>query len=204
MFEGIENLDDLIEKGIRIGLGETWPDARIVESSGLRIETFDEYQEGFSALHREEFDCFSRGVNEIFKELETRDNTFTYDEKIYLKYEAPIYFFVSPENDELANRIQRGLESTRTSGDFDCIFLHYFAKDIAQAKLPDRDGIVLDHRAIPKQSPHQHTDDFEEEFPSEEEINLITGSQQCEQLVAALKNNRDDTSSIKLPLPLED
>lgn len=81
---------------------------------------------------------------------------------------------------------------------------NYAPPHIAQANLPDRDGIVLDHRAIPKQSPHEHTYDFEKEFLSEDEIISITDSRQCDDLVTALRNNRDDTSSIKLPLPLED
>ena len=81
---------------------------------------------------------------------------------------------------------------------------NYAPPHIAQANLPDRDGIVLDHRAIPKKSPHEHTYDFEKEFLSEDEIISITDSRQCDDLVTALRNNRDDTSSIKLPLPLED
>lgn len=198
IFRDIQEPQEIIDKEITIGLGESWPDTRIVESSGIRVETVEEYSHGFKSLLEEEFDCFSRGVNEVFTELEKREQKFTDDKYIYLKYDSPIYFFVSVENDELAERIHKGLNRAINNGNFDCIFSHYFADDIARANLSKRTQIELKNYDLPNKSPLEHLHAFEKDpLP---DISQKKTPEGCQKLTTALKENRIDTSSIKLPL----
>ena len=62
-FRNIRSLDEL--RRFSIGQGFAWSDAEILRSQGLRVET-GSYEGLFRMLAAGRFDCYPRGINEVF------------------------------------------------------------------------------------------------------------------------------------------
>lgn len=120
-FEKIRTIDDL--RALKGGLGAQWTDTDIMRSNNFTIITSMQYDSLFKMLAAKRFDFFSRGLYEVWNEIEVhKDKGIIIDDHIMLFYNAPFYYFVNKKNKALADRIERGLNIALADGSFDELF----------------------------------------------------------------------------------
>lgn len=147
----VKTIDDL--KAFTFGLGPAWPDNYILTANGFDTTTADHYDLLFKMLAAGRYDLLSRGYNEAIPELELhKSKGLTIDEHLVLVYPLPVYFYVSPDNEELAARIELGLTRMMESGRFDALF--YADLDVSRAlkelNYEKRTKLVLCNPYVPE------------------------------------------------------
>ncbi|MDX1473855.1 MAG: transporter substrate-binding domain-containing protein [Reinekea sp.] len=143
-FANIENIYQL--KRFKAGQGHDWPDTEILRTSGLPVVTSPSYQSLFKMLSERRFDYFPRGVVEPYEEVASHpDMNLTVEPSILLSYRAPIYFFVSKDNEELATRLETGLQAAIDDGSFDEFFYNHpqIKRFLEEANLTERKRFVI-------------------------------------------------------------
>jgi hypothetical protein len=154
-FESITRLEDLRHlTGIQ-GVG--WIDLRIMEDAGLP-QRAEDGQNIYRMLNRGgRVDYFSRAVYEAVGELQTLKTTYpniVIEKRILLKYPFAMYFYVTPKQPELAEKIRQGFEALVRSGEFDTFFYTnpYILSAIAKAKLTERIKIEIPNRYLSQET----------------------------------------------------
>jgi len=153
-FSRINTVEDL--QHFIAGQGHDWPDSYILKANGLPVVSVAGYDSLFTMLRKNRFDYFPRGVNEAWDEIDKRPNQGLVVEKtLVLQYKAPIYFFVSKNNQALASRIERGLRLAIKSGNFDRLFYNHPSTQaiFKRAQLNKRKVLKLDNPLLPITSP---------------------------------------------------
>lgn len=110
LFENIKNIDDL--KKLKACQGRHWPDTEILENSDFKVIKNSNYESMFLQVLKGRCDYFPRGIHEGYSELESRKDKYEelmIFDKIIIYYPFPMYFFVSKENVQLAQKIEDGL-----------------------------------------------------------------------------------------------
>ncbi len=138
-FASIQSLEAL--KQLRAGLRQQWSTTLAMQALGFNVMTGRSYEGLFRMLVHGRFDYFPRGVNEIFEEYDHRrlnlpEMTIEPSKALYLP--MPTYIFVSPQNPELAARIEAGLRRMIQDGSLDKLFWEYHRASIQQSDLANR------------------------------------------------------------------
>lgn len=153
-FSAIHTLAGL--KKLRVGQGRDWNDVHVFRHNKFNLVTGSTYEGLFGMLIKKRFDYFSRGINEAWPEYETRKNTLPdlyVEQNILLYYPWPKYFFVSPQNTRLADRIKRGLNVMIKEGSFVKLFYKYNQPIIDRANLKNRRLFKIDNPLLPATAP---------------------------------------------------
>lgn len=152
-FEGIENLSDLRESGIRIGQGTHWPDTPILRVNGIPVVTHSRYEILFRMLENQRFECFARGVSEVLFDLQLEaDSDFVIEPDLLIAYPMPSYFFVGRQDHETAQRLQLGMERAIHDGSFGQYLEHFYGSALEQLQLENRTILVLDNPFLTEES----------------------------------------------------
>ena len=118
-FDQVENLGDL--QKFTIGSGTHWSDTEIYRFNALPMMTSYAYESMFRMLEAKRFDYMARSIQEIHYELEHYGKLgLEVEDSLLIHYPQPIYFFVHDQ--ELAARIQHGLELAKADGSLDKLF----------------------------------------------------------------------------------
>ncbi|MCJ8339931.1 MAG: hypothetical protein MJK10_15800 [Pseudomonadales bacterium] len=123
-FDHITSLDDLSNYVGVQGIG--WSDIKILEHAKLKQKQAV-YENIFSLMNRGRYDYFSRGINEAYREVASRQSAMPnlyIDENILLVYPFAFYLFTNPENEELARLLTQAFNQAYDDGSF----LDYFYK----------------------------------------------------------------------------
>lgn len=142
-FAGIKTLEQL--KRLRCGQSIDWPDTQILRGNEFNVVTAPaERLHAMLAAHR--FDIFPRSIHEIWDEV-TAHPRLVVEQNLMLHYPAPMYFFVSRKNPQLAQRLTLGLHRAVANGQFDEMFeAHRMTGDtFTQGNLLNRTVIQLDN-----------------------------------------------------------
>lgn len=145
----VTSLDELRE--FPTGSGAQWSTRRILEEAGFTVVTAPNYEGLFHMLALGRFATFSRGLNEVFQELDAHADSLpqlSIETDLALFIPLPTYFFVCPNRPDLAERIEAGLRDMIADGSFDAFFLEHHAAMIARAGLEDRLVFSLDNPNI--------------------------------------------------------
>jgi hypothetical protein len=113
------SLDTARLKQMRAGAGSAWVTVHSLQDNGFIVVTGGNYEGLFDMLMAERFDYFPRGVNEIFRELETHRRNYprlALEESFLLHDQIPSMFFVSPETPRLYARVAAGMEAMVKDG----------------------------------------------------------------------------------------
>ena len=148
-FSKIMNLRDLTK--LRAGQGTFWEDTQILRSNNIPIVTTNKYQNLFPMLAGGRFDFFPRAIHEPWVELKNYPQLdLVVEENILLVYPFAMYFFVSPDNKELAKQIEVGFDRAIDDGSFDRLFFsNSMIKDaLLKAKLSNRRTFHLNNPNI--------------------------------------------------------
>jgi len=130
-----------------------WPDTTILQANGLQVVESASFDAMFMQLRLGRADAFPRAVKEIWRELAHYGPGLAIVPDICLHYPAAYYFFVAPDNAELAAEIAFGLERLRVSGTLERLLLRHHGEDLARARLGSRRVIELNNPLLPPQTP---------------------------------------------------
>ena len=157
-FAAVRTLDDL--RGLSVGSFTTWVDTKVLRDAGFRVVAGDNYEGLFAMLMAERFDFFSRSVDEAYREQEERAAQFPnmrVENTLLLYFPTTRYFFVqrSPAGEQLAQRIERGLNKMIQDGSFDAYFWKYKGPLIERANLKKRKLLRIDNPYLSPETPLQ-------------------------------------------------
>ena len=131
-----------------------WPDAAILQSNGLRIDTSSTYEGLFQQLAAGRIDYFPRSVIEAQSELASHARLpLALDTHLLIRYPAALYFFVGQHRPELARHIETGLEKMLADGSFGQLFRRHFGRLAQQLTLSRRHVLDLANPDLPEQTP---------------------------------------------------
>ena len=139
-------------RGIRMAVGQDWPDLAVLRASGLDPDSVPSYERLFRMLAAHRIDAVPRSVNEIWSELPQHPGLAA-EPYLVLHYMAADYFFVHRDNAALAEDIRRGLELAQADGSFDRLLLTYYGDMLDKAALGKRRVIELPNPGLPPATP---------------------------------------------------
>lgn len=153
-FSQIRNFNDLSQ--LKFGQGFGWPDVDILRHNGLRVVTTSKYQNLFPMTDGNRFDAFPRGVLEPWVELATHPSLhLAVEQQIVLIYTLPFYFFVTRDNEQLAEEIHTALDAALADGSFDQFFFNagMVKEALARADLRNRKAFRITNPTLSPQTP---------------------------------------------------
>lgn len=117
-FQQIKTVDDL--RRFTACQGEKWPDVQVLQYAGLKVHTVQKFDSILDMLHKGRCDYFPRSVIEGDAELANLQPDYqglSFFTSVLLYYSLPVYFYVSPEDETLARRLEQGLNTMHDSGE---------------------------------------------------------------------------------------
>jgi hypothetical protein len=133
-FRDVHTLEDL--RKLTAGAGANWPSVDVLRHNGLRVETTVNYSSLFPMLKAKRFDFMPRGVHEAWaEEQQYGKDGLMVEPTIFLHYRVPFYFFVSKDNQAMAERVEKGLKLAQADGSFDKLLNGYPAFRRALAEI---------------------------------------------------------------------
>lgn len=152
-FRQVRSVQDL--QRFSIGQGAAWSDTEILRSQGLRVETAG-YEGLFRMLAAGRFDCFPRGINEVFTELAARQaewSDLVVEDSLVLHYPMPYYFCFNKHATALAARVEQGLRQMLKDGSFERHFWAHHEPALRLARLGERRLLRLRNPLLPPDTP---------------------------------------------------
>lgn len=133
----------------RAGAGTYWSDTQILQANGFTVETAIKFDLLFRMLKAGRFDFIPRTRDEIDAELiQYAELGFAELPGIALQYKQPLYFFVTRDKPQLAERLLRGLHLAAADGSFDALFMAQPDLKAALAQLRNYSGLKLPLKAL--------------------------------------------------------
>lgn len=121
ILQNINSIEQL--RQFTFGLGRGWPDVEIMKYNKFEVIQTSTFEQLYKMLARGRFDLLSRGYAEALPDVNLhKEKGLELDPYLSLIYPMPVYFFVSKQNQKLANRLKSGIQSLRADGTFDSIF----------------------------------------------------------------------------------
>lgn len=153
LFADIYSLEDLRNRGVRIGQGAHWPDTSVLKENHIPVITHSRYEILFGMLRKHRFDCFARGVSEVVNDLAVEnDSELMIEPNLVLAYPMPSYLFVGPDDHLTAHRLQLGMERAIRDGSFGAFLQQYYGAAVEALNLSRRTVIVLDNPFLSDES----------------------------------------------------
>jgi len=136
---------------MRAGSGSAWVTLTSLQDNGFTVVTGGNYDGLFDMLMAGRFDYFPRGVNEIFRELGTRQRDYpnlAVEDSFLLHDQIPSMFMVSPHAPHLHARLAAGMEAMVRDGSLEKLVLRFHGADLQRASLCGRKRIELPNREL--------------------------------------------------------
>ena len=142
-FAEVKTLDDL--RKLKGGIGAQWVDAAVMRNNHLPYIASPGYGRLFRMLSAGRFDYFSRGLYQVYGEIENyAELDLVVEPTLMLSYPNTVYFFVREDNQALAERIEKGLLLARKDGSLDALFQSIPRFQRALAELANHQRRVLE------------------------------------------------------------
>jgi hypothetical protein len=156
-FSAIQTLEQL--KRIPLGAGRQWSSAAAFQRTGFTVVVGNTTAGLHSMLAADRFMHFPRGMEEALYERDQYIHAFSYlalETSFAIHVPLPRYFFVTPGQPRLAERLEYGLHALMADGRFDRIFHEFFDAVIEQAGLRRRRVFRVDNPTLSPQTPLSH------------------------------------------------
>lgn len=143
-FEQVRDIAAL--KRLRLGYGVDWHDRQTLQGLGFNIMPANTYAGLFSMLEAGRSDYLSRGVNEVWPELQDlhrRRAPIVVVPQLALRYSLDDYFVVRPDAPALAAMIQHGLQEAMTDGSYQRLFDEHFGPALQRSDLSQRHWLEI-------------------------------------------------------------
>lgn len=159
-FAQVTSLEQL--RRFRLGQGKGWVDVGILQAAGLQVVEGNNYEGLFSMLMVGRFDAFSRSVDEALREYDERHEQFGFEVEpgLALYYPLARYFFTrrDAEGEELARRLQAGLEIMVQDGSLQALFQLHKEPLIRRSGLAQRRLIRMSNPLLPPLTPLERSE----------------------------------------------
>ncbi|MGM9480064.1 hypothetical protein ACS5PN_02620 [Roseateles sp. NT4] len=150
--QGVATLEQA--RRLRLAQVESWPDTQILKANGWPVQAIARRDSFPLLLERERIDLFALGAIEVFPFVDALPGLCVLDGWL-IAYPAPLYFFVSPSQPELAARLRKGWELAMTDGSFVALFEQWAGPQLQRAALNDRRWLKLHNPSLPTDTPLQ-------------------------------------------------
>lgn len=141
-FSAVKKLADL--RNFKAGTGLHWQDTHVLQKNNMPSVKSWNYDSMFKMLRAKRFDYMIRGVEEIWSELELHSgSSFVAEEHLLIHYKLPVYFFVNPNNTELATRLKTGLEIAEKDGSLHQLLLDLPAFKKGFEEIHNKNRIII-------------------------------------------------------------
>jgi hypothetical protein len=157
LFKYVDGVKEL--KHLTAGLQSDWIITQVFKKQGFKVIEGHNFEGLFQMLNRGRFDYLSRGIYEIYDELEMRQpelKNVVIEPNIALYLPMITYVYISPSAPKLAKRMQAGLSELLKNGELAKILEKYYGEDIARAKLSTRKIIEIDNSYSKHELPEEH------------------------------------------------
>lgn len=157
LFKYVNGIEEL--KHLSAGLQSDWIITQIFKDQGFKVALGHNFEGLFQMLNKGRFDYLSRGIYEIYDELEMRQSELEnvmVEPSIALYLPMVTYVYISPNATRLAKRMQAGLSELLKTGELAKILEKYYGEDIARAKLSTRKIIEIHNSASKHELPEEH------------------------------------------------
>lgn len=153
LFRGVTSIKEFAHRRIRVGQGTHWPDTEILRVNGIDVVTHSRYEILFRMLDNDRFECFARGVSEVLYDLRLVDNRdYIIEPNLLIAYAMPSYLFVGSHRQDIAHRLQLGIERAIVDGSFGDYLDRFYNKAIDFLNLESRHILVLDNPFLSEDS----------------------------------------------------
>jgi hypothetical protein len=139
LLQNVKSVEDL--RQFRHGQGRYWSSVKILKDNGFQVVTGHSYTGLFSMLQKNRFDLLMRGLNEVEIEQEVfaqEMKTISLDPHVVLYFYLPNYFYVSPKQPRVAQRLEYGLLKLHENGEFDRHFHRYYGSALKKFNMGQR------------------------------------------------------------------
>ena len=150
--QGVASLEQA--RRLRLAQVESWPDTQILKANGWPVQGIARRDSFPALLERERIDLFALGAIEVFPFVDALPQLAVVDGWL-IAYPAPLYFFVSPSQPELAARLYKGWELVLADGSFAALFEQWVGPQLQRAALNDRRWLKLRNPDLPPDTPLQ-------------------------------------------------
>jgi hypothetical protein len=152
LFDHVANIADLAT--FSAGQMHDWPDTAILRGNGLKVETTDQYESLFKMLSAGRFDYFPRSIIEVSDEYQSHTALeLAIEPHVLIRYPTAFYFFVSRNRPDLAQALERGLQTAARDGQLKALFYRYFAGVLKALDVNHRVVIELKNPLLPPETP---------------------------------------------------
>lgn len=147
--KAVSSLSEFQEKKLTVGSGTHWPDTQVFQANGFSVVTSPVLSSLFNMLKNQRYDCLSRSVNEINKELlNLKDTDIIAEDRLLFIYPNADFIFVSPENPRLHRRLSYGIGRSLENNSYYEIFDQFFEKILVKHGIYHRKLIILNNEQI--------------------------------------------------------
>jgi hypothetical protein len=156
-FSAIRTIEQL--KRVALGAGRQWSSATVFQRAGFAVVLGSTTAGLHGMLAVDRFQHFPRGMEEALYEREQYIHSFPHlalEQSFAIHMPLPRYFFVSPGQPRLAERLEYGLRALLADGRFDRIFHDFYDSVIEQIGLRKRRVFRLDNPTLSPQTPLGH------------------------------------------------
>jgi len=150
--QGVSTLEQA--RRLRLAQVESWPDTQILKANGWPVQAIARRDSFPLLLERERIDLFALGAIEVFPFVDALPGLSVLEGWL-IAYPAPLYFFVSPSQPELAARLRRGWELVLADGSFFALFDLWLGPQLQRAALNERRWLKLHNPNLPADTPLQ-------------------------------------------------
>jgi ABC-type amino acid transport substrate-binding protein len=143
LFDGIRNAADARKNNIVFGSGTYWPDKEIFESNGFSVLSSPVFDNLFNSLYKDRFDCLTRAVSEVTKDLERYgDENIDIEQRLAFVYPLANFIYLAPQP-RLRARMEYGIERAKETGQLEALASQYLEKDLVKNQFFKRRMIIL-------------------------------------------------------------
>lgn len=136
--------------------GNDWPDIHVLKHNGFSVIGATVVESMFSMVEKGRVDYFPRSMLEIWYERQRHPHfKIEIEQNWVLHYPAYMYFFVHPEDTQLANVIETGLKAAIEDGSFDILFDSVQGDAVRKTQLSKRKTIELSNPNVDSNGVYQ-------------------------------------------------
>jgi len=149
MFGAINQTDEM--KKIRSGIPTGWADVALFKANHYNTIEMGDFDTIFQHLVNNDFDYLALGANEIeqvYQQAELEKLGLTIAPTLMLEYPFPVVFYVNPNNPELAQQLNTGLDMIIKDGTLNAMFDKHFGHLYSRLHLADRTRFKLNNPLV--------------------------------------------------------
>lgn len=139
-------------KTLVAGQGEDWEDVHVFRHNGYAVNDAGTYLALTNMLVAKRFDYLPMSIIEVENILSAAESPeqLALVDNLMLYYPLPLYFYVSKQYPQLAERLEIGLQLAQKDGSLDALLETHFSQHVNFLTQGNAQVLVLENPAVPK------------------------------------------------------